>query len=202
MAQTDPHQAPERYRFVVGGLQDRPALIATPAHQEGVAVELTPLGSRALLGMPAGELWDTSVEAADVLLDHAQEALPLLRRFHQLGYRLYATTGTARYLNQNDIPAEPANKIHEDGVARSFGFTGALVPGVELFARGVVHTVETRRGNGGGAGRRQGGVAETDAGGGVRGARARPPEFSGQLVTVICEVRHIRVRLFRTPYPR
>lgn len=30
---------------------------------------------------------------------------------------------------------EAANKIHEDGVARRFGFSGALVPGVELFAR-------------------------------------------------------------------
>ena len=82
VAQTDPHQAPERYRFVVGGLQDRPALIATPAHQEGVAVELTPLGSRALLGVPAGELWDTSVEAADVL---GPAAVEVWERLHHAG---------------------------------------------------------------------------------------------------------------------
>jgi hypothetical protein len=30
---------------------------------------------------------------------------------------------------------EAQNKIHEDGVAQQFGFSGALVPGVELFAR-------------------------------------------------------------------
>jgi hypothetical protein len=30
---------------------------------------------------------------------------------------------------------EAANKIHDDGGAQRFGFTGALVPGVELFAR-------------------------------------------------------------------
>jgi hypothetical protein len=30
---------------------------------------------------------------------------------------------------------ESENRIHEDGVARRFGFSGALVPGVELFAR-------------------------------------------------------------------
>ncbi|MGY2129763.1 hypothetical protein [Blastococcus sp. SYSU DS0617] len=30
---------------------------------------------------------------------------------------------------------EAQNKIHDDDVARQFGFTGALVPGVELFAR-------------------------------------------------------------------
>ncbi|MDQ1672325.1 MAG: hypothetical protein QOC98_887, partial [Frankiaceae bacterium] len=29
---------------------------------------------------------------------------------------------------------EAENKIHEDDVARRFGFSGALVPGVELFA--------------------------------------------------------------------
>jgi carbamoyl-phosphate synthase large subunit len=44
-----------------------------------------------------------------------QEALPLLRRYHELGYRLYATSGTARYLQQNGIDAEQANKIHEGG---------------------------------------------------------------------------------------
>ena len=44
-----------------------------------------------------------------------QEALPLLRRYHELGYSLYATNGTARYLQQNGIEAEPANKIHEGG---------------------------------------------------------------------------------------
>jgi acyl dehydratase len=36
---------------------------------------------------------------------------------------------TARVVEEAD------NKIHEDDVARQFGFTGALVPGVELFAR-------------------------------------------------------------------
>ena len=82
LAQTDPRQAPDRYRFVAGGLQDRPALIATPAHQEGVAVELTPLGSRAVLGMPAGALWDASVEAADVV---GPAAVELWERLHHAG---------------------------------------------------------------------------------------------------------------------
>jgi carbamoyl-phosphate synthase large subunit len=44
-----------------------------------------------------------------------QEALPLLRRYQELGYRLYATSGTARFLLQNGIHAEQANKIHEGG---------------------------------------------------------------------------------------
>ncbi|TFV57012.1 hypothetical protein E4P41_15025 [Geodermatophilus sp. DF01-2] len=33
------------------------------------------------------------------------------------------------------VVEESENKIHDDGVARRFGFSGALVPGVELFAR-------------------------------------------------------------------
>ena len=33
------------------------------------------------------------------------------------------------------VVEESENKIHEDGVARQLGFSGALVPGVELFAR-------------------------------------------------------------------
>lgn len=82
VAQTDPRQAPARYRFVAGGLQARPAVMATPAVQEGVAIELSPLGSRALLGMPAAELWDLSVEAGDVLGPAAEE---LWERLHHAG---------------------------------------------------------------------------------------------------------------------
>ena len=67
IGQTDPAQAPDRYRCVVGGLQAAPALIAHDGSQEGVAIELTPLGSRALLGMPARALWNTSLELEDVV---------------------------------------------------------------------------------------------------------------------------------------
>jgi acyl dehydratase len=38
---------------------------------------------------------------------------------------------------------EAENKIHEDDVARRFGFSGALVPGVELFARITTPLVST-----------------------------------------------------------
>ncbi|HVK02176.1 MAG TPA: ATP-grasp domain-containing protein, partial [Armatimonadaceae bacterium] len=43
------------------------------------------------------------------------EALPLLREFSELGFRLYATTGTARFLHANGVDAEIANKISEGG---------------------------------------------------------------------------------------
>ena len=67
VAQTDPSQAPGRYRTVLSGLQASSALISNRDAQEGVAIELTPVGARALLGVPASALWNTTVELADVL---------------------------------------------------------------------------------------------------------------------------------------
>ncbi|MGH9224077.1 MAG: helix-turn-helix domain-containing protein [Acidimicrobiales bacterium] len=70
IAQTDPHQPPASYRAVVSGLQARHAVIGYGDHQEGVAIELNPLGARMLFGVPSRELWDASVECADVVGRH------------------------------------------------------------------------------------------------------------------------------------
>ena len=67
ICQTDPRQAPASYRCVVGGLQARHAMIGFGTHQEGVAIELSPLGARALFGMPSQALWGISVECAEVV---------------------------------------------------------------------------------------------------------------------------------------
>ena len=66
VAQTDPVRPPDSYRTVIGGLHTSPALIAHDGNQEGVAIELTPLGSRALFGRPASELHNLSIELAEV----------------------------------------------------------------------------------------------------------------------------------------
>ncbi|MEU8901101.1 helix-turn-helix domain-containing protein [Nocardia sp. NPDC048505] len=66
VAQTDPRQRPADYRCVLSGLQATPAAIAHGGDQEGVAIALTPLGSRTLFGVPAGELWNVSLEFADL----------------------------------------------------------------------------------------------------------------------------------------
>ena len=66
VSQTDPSQTPATYGCVVSGLQASSALIAHGGYQEGVAIEVTPLGSRALFGMPARVLWNTSVECVEV----------------------------------------------------------------------------------------------------------------------------------------
>jgi AraC-like DNA-binding protein len=67
IAQTDPAQAPRSYRCVISGLQASSALIAHDGNQEGVAIELTPLGSRMLLGLPARAIWDTSLELSELV---------------------------------------------------------------------------------------------------------------------------------------
>ena len=96
IAHTDPAQSPGRYRAVLGGLQASHALIAHSGAQEGVAIELTPVGCRALFGMPAAELWSTSLELGDVvgsagteLWERLQEAEGWQERFrvcdHVLG---------------------------------------------------------------------------------------------------------------------
>jgi AraC-like DNA-binding protein len=65
--QTNPSQDPRSYGCVLSGLQATPALIAHSGRQEGVEIELTPLGCRTLFGMPASELWDASVELEEVI---------------------------------------------------------------------------------------------------------------------------------------
>jgi AraC-like DNA-binding protein len=66
VAQTDPSQSPARYRCVIGGLQASHALISHRGDQEGIGIELTPEGCRALFGLPAAALWNTSLELDDV----------------------------------------------------------------------------------------------------------------------------------------
>jgi carbamoyl-phosphate synthase large subunit len=46
--------------------------------------------------------------------DHDKaNVVPIVRRFHGLGFHVYATDGTARYLRQRGVPAERVLKVHE-----------------------------------------------------------------------------------------
>ena len=63
----DPQQAPENYRALLGGLHTTPAVIAHDGAQSGVQLQLDPLGTRALLGLPAGELAGLDLPATDLL---------------------------------------------------------------------------------------------------------------------------------------
>lgn len=64
--QADPKQSNASYRAIVAGLHTSPASISHGGYQEGVSVALSPLGARTLLGMPAREIWSTSVELSEI----------------------------------------------------------------------------------------------------------------------------------------
>lgn len=87
LRQTDPDQPPASYRTVISGLQASPALISHEGRQEGVAIELTPPGFRALFGMPIAEVWNMSLELEQLdpsggeLWERLQEAAGWRERF-------------------------------------------------------------------------------------------------------------------------
>ena len=66
-AHSDPRQPPEQYTTLLGGLHTAHALITHEGRQSGIQLALTPLGARALLGMPAGQLANVDVDASEVL---------------------------------------------------------------------------------------------------------------------------------------
>jgi AraC-like DNA-binding protein len=63
----DPRQPASVHVTLAGGLHTRPALIKHDGFQSGIQLALSPLGARALLGVPAGELATIDVEGSAVL---------------------------------------------------------------------------------------------------------------------------------------
>lgn len=63
----DPQQSPGTYSAMVGGLHSCPALIVHDGAQSGIQLQLSPLATRALVGVPAGELASLDVQAEDIL---------------------------------------------------------------------------------------------------------------------------------------
>jgi AraC-like DNA-binding protein len=84
----DPRQPPGDFDALLGGLHATPALITHDGAQSGVQAELSPLGARALLGLPAGELAHIDVSADAVLGAVCDEVRDRLRT---------ATTWRARF---------------------------------------------------------------------------------------------------------
>ena len=66
-AHPDPRQPAERYDTLLGGLHTTPALVTHDGSWAGVQLGLTPLGARALLGLPASPLANWDAEATDVI---------------------------------------------------------------------------------------------------------------------------------------
>jgi AraC-like DNA-binding protein len=71
-------QAPGRFQAFVGGLHAAAAEIRHDGFQHGVSLDLTPLGARTLLGLPAGELAYGVVDLEDVLGPSARSVVDRL----------------------------------------------------------------------------------------------------------------------------
>ena len=67
LAHPDPRQPPGDFGALLGGLHSAPALIIHDGAQSGIQVALRPLGARAVLGLPAGELAELDLPAETVL---------------------------------------------------------------------------------------------------------------------------------------
>ena len=63
----DPAQGPGAYETLVGGLHMSPAVIEHDGSQSGIQLQLSPLGARALFGVPAGELAGIDVSGRELL---------------------------------------------------------------------------------------------------------------------------------------
>jgi len=70
------------HRSFTGGLSDAPTYTEHDGEQNGLQIDLTPLGARALLGMPMAQLTNRVVELADVL---GREAEELVERLYDAG---------------------------------------------------------------------------------------------------------------------
>ncbi len=73
LAHPDPRQPPGAFGTLLGGLHSSPALVTHDGAQSGIQVGLRPLGARALLGLPAGELAELDLPAETVLGDVCAE---------------------------------------------------------------------------------------------------------------------------------
>lgn len=69
----DPRQPPADYVTLVGGLHSSPALVTHDGRQSGIQLALSPLGARALLGVPAGQLAVLDFHGSEVLGRFATE---------------------------------------------------------------------------------------------------------------------------------
>jgi AraC-like DNA-binding protein len=67
LAHPDPGQPPGEFATLLGGLHATPALMIHDGAQSGIQLAVRPLGVRALLGLPAGELADIDIPAEAVL---------------------------------------------------------------------------------------------------------------------------------------
>jgi AraC-like DNA-binding protein len=111
-AHPDPRQPPGTFDALLGGLHTSPVVIVHPGRQSGIQVALRPLGARALLGLPAGELAGT-----DVPLDVVLGSWGALVREQLLACRAWSErfavldAALVRRLTGSDGAARPAPEL-------------------------------------------------------------------------------------------
>jgi AraC-like DNA-binding protein len=130
-AHPDPRQPPGRYDALLGGLHTRPALISQTGPQAGVQLSLTPLGARALLGVPAGELASLDCPVTDVLGADGAELTDRLRAAPGWAGRFAAVE--AVLLRRARLDSAPAPEVVE--AWRLTTATGGRLPVTEVARR-------------------------------------------------------------------
>ena len=103
----DAAQAPDRYDALIGGLHTRPALIAHHGRQFGVQLSLTPLGCRALLGLPAGALAAVDCHLDDVLGAPGRELTERFRAANDWPGRFTAIEQALLRVVDDDVRVSP-----------------------------------------------------------------------------------------------
>jgi len=106
-AHADPRQPPASYRSLVGGLHTSPALVTHQGRQSGIQLLLSPLGARALLGMPAAELASVDVEGREVFGPLADQIVQRIRAARDWPAR-FAVLDQVLTSRLSDPPIDPA----------------------------------------------------------------------------------------------
>ncbi|MDQ3738673.1 MAG: hypothetical protein M3337_05835, partial [Actinomycetota bacterium] len=105
IAMPDPRQPPAALRALVGGMHAAPVTIRHDGTQIGIHLGVTPVGARALFGMPSGELaWQ--VLALDAVLGPAPELVDRLNSLATWPQRFAALDDVlSRVLRDAPVPA-------------------------------------------------------------------------------------------------
>ena len=134
----DEHGGPatRSYDALVGGLHATPAHVVHPGRQSGVQLTVTPLGARALLGLPAAALAGLDAAAGDALgpgVERVREQLLDAATWPQR-FAVLDTWLASRADQQARLPAEvaqawrlltaPGNQVRVAEVADEVGWSG------------------------------------------------------------------------------
>jgi transcriptional regulator GlxA family with amidase domain len=102
-----PSAAVGRHASLIGGLRTQPVLIGQAGRQAGVQVMLTPLGARAILGVPAAELAHRELALPDVLAGTAAELVDRVRAAPDLASRTAVVERVLLRLLRREVAVQP-----------------------------------------------------------------------------------------------